>query len=44
MSVSFVKGINDIIADAILESSDEEILSNVSVGPNPQLFAAGLFV
>jgi len=29
MSVSFVKEINDIIADAILESPEEEILSNI---------------
>ena len=35
MSVSFVKEINDLISDAILESSDEEILSNIGKAGYP---------
>ena len=35
MSVSFVKDINDLIAGAILESSDKEILSNIGKSGYP---------
>ena len=35
MSVGFVKEINDLISDAILESSDEEILSNIGKAGYP---------